>query len=624
MTVRVSHINSNVTTLVNDFDHSFVMKRAIGEVSWVLFSDLTTKPEFDLNTTTWEISIWECVIMGTRTASQPIASQKMMLRVNLYETEIMAVTNWNKIYIEIDDTLLQDQSLIEDSGASTDFALGKTIATLKSTAAYPTHPNYIKLREITWAWPTTADDVRVATRISDNAVNLPANQDFIDLWVDVTDNANSITSLLSWNVIAKKLCWETIAQYEQTFLEQRPEYADIWTETSAAFNPSNTNAAQSTKDWYKITSNCRQVITTVTKHANCTATTAFIYNDDETVQLASWNFSWNVATVNCLIEAWTDYLVLANSNWASYTQTLLGVSYPKDGDMLNYIAWWDSGVIAASTAFNITTVDSIPGEKLWDLTVNTSNSIKFIAWWTTSINAVKIWMAKIASPVDNITLRIETDTAWNPSWSLVDANATATTSWSALNSSIKTDVEFTLTWNISLVKWTVYHIVLDRDWWLDPTNYYILFSSKYHSTTRGLNLKWAGARWTEISQIPYLDIWDNTATFTRKNWEERWVLSLTDTTYLYKTTRFWQMSDAFWTIWQEKNVLVSWILPQSWLSYVRPTTTFTQSWTYKGQPYAMTTTPWAITTQALSYWNNMVWYSISPTELLTINNYWDA
>jgi len=208
MAVRVSHINSNVTTLVNDFDHSFVMKRAIGEVSGVLFSDLVTKPELDLNTSTWEVSIWECVIIGTRTASQPIANQKMMLRVNLYESEIMSLTEWNKIYLEIDDTLLQDQSLIEDSWASTDYALWKTIATLKSTPVYPSHPNYIKLWEIT-TWPIYTD-VRVATRMSDDAIDLPNNTDFQTLETSVNNNTSAISSLTAWATLVVETAGEDL------------------------------------------------------------------------------------------------------------------------------------------------------------------------------------------------------------------------------------------------------------------------------------------------------------------------------------------------------------------------------------------------------------------------------
>jgi hypothetical protein len=44
--------------------------------------------------------------------------------------------------------LLQDPTLIEDPSGSSDYALGKNIAELKSTASYPTHPNYIKLWEV--------------------------------------------------------------------------------------------------------------------------------------------------------------------------------------------------------------------------------------------------------------------------------------------------------------------------------------------------------------------------------------------------------------------------------------------------------------------------------------------
>jgi hypothetical protein len=69
--------------------------------------------------------------------------------------------------------------------------------------------------------------MRVATKRSDDVLDLINRQEIIDLQTDIDDNTDSITSLTSGGVIAKNLCGEDIIKYEQTFLEQRPEYTHI-------------------------------------------------------------------------------------------------------------------------------------------------------------------------------------------------------------------------------------------------------------------------------------------------------------------------------------------------------------------------------------------------------------
>jgi len=51
-----------------------------------------------------------------------------------------------KIYIELDQTLIDDPTLIEDTYPSTDYAQGKNIGELKRADERPTNP-HIKLWE---------------------------------------------------------------------------------------------------------------------------------------------------------------------------------------------------------------------------------------------------------------------------------------------------------------------------------------------------------------------------------------------------------------------------------------------------------------------------------------------
>jgi hypothetical protein len=56
----------------------------------------------------------------------PIVNQKVALRYYLSDTKTLTGTG-TKIFIEVDQTLIDDPTLIEDTYPSTDFALGKNI-----------------------------------------------------------------------------------------------------------------------------------------------------------------------------------------------------------------------------------------------------------------------------------------------------------------------------------------------------------------------------------------------------------------------------------------------------------------------------------------------------------------
>ncbi len=94
-----------------------------------------------------------------------------------------------------------------------------------------------------------------------------------------------------------------------------------------------------------------------------------------------------------------------------------------------------------------------------------------IIWNWTAFSTLKMALNKAWAPVDNVSFRIETDSAWLPSGTLWHANATSTIGWGTLSTG-STDQTITLAWSVTLTAWVVYWIVLARSWGIDAVNYY--------------------------------------------------------------------------------------------------------------------------------------------------------
>jgi hypothetical protein len=221
MVQRVSILNSNDTLLVNDYDLSQLEKWLTSETWGVLFSNLTSKPEFDINQTTGVVAAGEAVIKVTRTASQPIANEEFYIRFESSESETLAVTNGNKIYIEISNTLLQDPTLIEDTPPSTDYALGKSIWVIKSTASYPAHTNYLKLWEISGGGVFT--DMRVYPRVLGDKVDMSnmtqnivtqGNVTANDVYTSTWSVQSQINALSWWAQVTQVTLWENVTAWD--------------------------------------------------------------------------------------------------------------------------------------------------------------------------------------------------------------------------------------------------------------------------------------------------------------------------------------------------------------------------------------------------------------------------
>jgi len=81
-----------------------------------------------------------------------------------------------------------------------------------------------------------------------------------------------------------------------------------------------------------------------------------------------------------------------------------------------------------------TFIEATGEQNIWDVSANKRVSTPVFGSWNFS-NKEKLSLLKVWSPT-NLWIRIETDNAWNPSWTLADANAIATVLASVLTTSL--------------------------------------------------------------------------------------------------------------------------------------------------------------------------------------------
>lgn len=431
MVQRVSLINSNNTQLNSDYDFSKIEKYLMDETTGVLFSDLSNKPEFDLDLWSGELSAGTAIVKCTRTASQPIANQSFYVIFQSSETVSVNVSVGRKIFIEIENSLVQDPTLIEDTPPSTDYAQWFNIGSIKSETSYPAHWNYIKLFEIT-SWPTKVD-YRQYPQIKWDLI------DFSSLTKDIITTGNIVAG---WDIDADwEISWDRV--FQNTY---QPPVA--WNELTP-------------KDYV----------------------------------------DWQI-----LQSTWAESLV----------------------DKDTYRLWED--VDENDSLFRedmVSFADADQVQAIWDVSDNTRVSIPVFWTWNAG-NELNLALRKYVSPSVDLWLRIETDNAGEPSWTLADPDAIATILESSLTTSLA-DIAITLAWTITLTEWVKYHIVLfPGTYWaetINATNYFGVGYADKNTTTRPLNTyDWSVWGTADNDKFMYV----SSDLFTQK------LLSKTDATYDYK------------------------------------------------------------------------------------------
>lgn len=161
----------------------------------------------------------------------------------------------------------------------------------------------------------------------------------------------------------------------------------------------------------------------------------------------------------------------------------------------------------------VTFAQAVGVQNIWDVTANTRIAFK-IVWSWDAASSLKLSLKKTASPAGNLNVRIETDSAWSPSWTLADANATWSVTAASLSTSLA-DTTVNLAWSVTLVAGTTYRVVLYQGtYWAETiswTNYYNAWYNAIITERLGKLYNWSawaapvavtdnnGARWSTSS-----------------------------------------------------------------------------------------------------------------------------
>jgi hypothetical protein len=191
----------------------------------------------------------------------------------------------------------------------------------------------------------------------------------------------------------------------------------------------------------------------------------------------------------------------------------------------------------------------------WDTTYNKQAQSFTIASNYTNISKIELSPYKNWSPTDNIVIRIETDNAWSPSWTLADANATLTiTSWELTTSEVIITKAFT---PFNLNTWT-YWIVYSRSSTLDNTN-------KYKLRRNTPDYAWWTVKAYNWSAWALIDSPETKDTYF-KIYKNSWKAYKTDASNSSKINFIWFATNTVSTWW---NVIVdtAWVsATQTWLT----------------------------------------------------------
>lgn len=152
-TQRVAMINSNNTQKNSDYDFSKITKWLLGNKGGVETSSM-----FTWDNTSKRLSagadIATAYVLCTRATSSPIPNQKFLAQFEFTGyLDFLNGTDGDKIFVEIKEKLIKDPSLIEDLDSNTSYAQGLGIGEIKIAKSYPSHSNYLPLREIQGGQP---------------------------------------------------------------------------------------------------------------------------------------------------------------------------------------------------------------------------------------------------------------------------------------------------------------------------------------------------------------------------------------------------------------------------------------------------------------------------------------
>lgn len=180
---------------------------------------------------------------------------------------------------------------------------------------------------------------------------------------------------------------------------------------------------------------------------------------------AVWYFKTDASDINKINFFWVASETATSWNpikldtsWVTWNQTF------SAGDI-----WKD--LYLADTLLGSTTSWAIVTHPFWYTTVNFEKAAqKFTTTTDLTMNDINLWLRKNWTPTWDIYIRIETDSSWDASWTLIDPNAVVTIDWASLTT---TTTKYTKSFtSFTLPAWT-YHLVFasqNLQWW--SWNYY--------------------------------------------------------------------------------------------------------------------------------------------------------
>jgi len=515
--------------------------------------------------TTNLVSQWVWFINCLRTTTTP---NENFFLLALSDNDHVIDTSWTKkirLEVPIDH--------INDATQNTNPA-GLGNVELKEGASYPTE-NYIPLASIVGGVIT---DERVTVTLTDIALDLANRQIIIDIEAELISLQNQIDWLSSWGSLGKYFFWEGVTIQDQVFLEWRRLYSDITELKSAPTGTVNWNLIQSiwVWTWYWTSFDCITdwiiwdvIWWPIYIFGWTVLVTLRLYNVTDSIEEFSYttnvfNFLDRTSYFNKQIVAWKTYRIEQSTTtvtaWkeAYYTNNVW-VLDNGNHFVNNFAGWWTIGYCIKNMEidYNNPSIE----KNLWDIWANERQTFKIVGWVDAfDQTRLALWKNQWGNPVDNVILRIETDSAWEPSGSLVHANATATIPWTWLTQVVLQDELVSLLWSITLVEWTVYHVVLSRSGALSGSDYYIVWYGSEETRSR-TGLLYDGATWwNSFVDFPYFPV--GTGSFTENNGLKKNLACLTDPNKTYQREHLWQMASPSAVLWEEKNVFVLGYVPQ--------------------------------------------------------------
>lgn len=540
-----------------------------------------------LNWTIIELSVTAWAIDEVSTALDTLTTNKLDIAdylsgtklywESLTWTDAYAVTiSWITSYSQINWQVLRIKADVANTGWATLNISALWAKTIVRYGGDPLQDNDVK------AW-------QIMFVIWDNTQNVFELKDAID----------QSSSIIARNMTdSSYYAWEAITAWQAVFIESTPALTYTTLLSEASTTPASASWGITALRWFKMLQNLPWTISSITKNGSCTATRAVIADSAWTI-LTSATFVWNVATFATpyFIAAWTVWRALCDASWWAYTATFGWTTQARTN--VNYTLGSNPTTDDASNGWNIDSITSntmtIASQNIGDVVANTRIAFP-IFWMWVNFTTLKLALKKTISPWVDLWFRIETDSAWSPSWTPV-TNGTTTFATASLMTYF-VDTTITFGWNVNLTLWQMYWLVIyPWAYWsetINATNYFsIWYNSWVHTTTRPMKLR----------NATVYSAWPVAMTYVSSAWILDPLLSLTDATYSYKIG--WRgIASSTVALWLIPNINYQWInYNQSWLVYDWYT------------DYFLSTTPWGITTTAPTN-KALVWRAHISTALL--------